>query len=212
LCDYADTLISSILADTIVPLLSGRELREITFQESQHTLQIGQFRAFDLFGDGSFYLLDTPGHAIGHLAGLARTSPDTFIFMGGDLCHHGGAIRPSEYMPLPKEIHFDAFSHFEVESCPGSVFEFLQKSRGRKPDQPFFEPAFGHDIPLAMETIRKAQVPDAEDNVLFIYAHDPTIRGVADMFPEDVNDWLAKGLGDALRWKFLEDFKDAVKV
>jgi len=189
----------------------GRELREITFQEAQNVLQIGEFRAFDLFRDGSFYLFDTPGHAIGHLAGLARTTPDTFIMMGGDLCHHGGAIRPSEYKPLPKEIRLNAFSHFQGGFCPGSTFEALQDSQGRKPDQPFFEPAYGADIPHAIETISKVQVPDADDNVMFIYAHDASIKGVVDMFPAEVNDWKAKGWGDKIFWRFLEDFKDAVK-
>ncbi len=68
-------------------------MREIDFQEP---LTIGSFSAVDFFGDGSFYLLNSPGHAIGHMSGLARTStnPDTFIFMGGDLCHHGGQMRP----------------------------------------------------------------------------------------------------------------------
>ena len=37
----------------------GRNLREITFEEGN--LKIGKFRAMDYFGDGSFYLLDTPG-------------------------------------------------------------------------------------------------------------------------------------------------------
>ena len=36
----------------------GRNLREISFSES---LEIGGCRAVDYFGDGSFYLLDTPG-------------------------------------------------------------------------------------------------------------------------------------------------------
>lgn len=180
----------------------------MNFEQSHNVLQIGGFRAFDLFGDGSFYLLDTPGHAIGHLAGLARTTSDTFILMGGDLCHHGGAIRPSEYKPLPKEIHLDAF---RGGFCPGSAFAAVQENRGRRPDQPFFEPAFGHDIPSAIETIAKAQEPDAQDNVLFIYAHDPSIMGVVDLFPKEANDWQAKGWREKLFWKFLEDFRDAVK-
>ncbi|KAF3002588.1 hypothetical protein E8E13_008282 [Curvularia kusanoi] len=52
---------------------ANRELREISFDTE---LKIGQFPAFDYFGDGSFYLLDSPGHAIGHLCGLARTTTD----------------------------------------------------------------------------------------------------------------------------------------
>jgi glyoxylase-like metal-dependent hydrolase (beta-lactamase superfamily II) len=67
-----------------------REFVEITFQDG---FKLGQFRAFDYFGDGSFYLLDAPGHAVGHLCGLARTTPDTFVFMGGDICHHNSVGR-----------------------------------------------------------------------------------------------------------------------
>jgi hypothetical protein len=37
---------------------SGRNLREISFSDD---FKIGSFRAHDFFGDGSFYLLDTPG-------------------------------------------------------------------------------------------------------------------------------------------------------
>ncbi|KAL2144222.1 hypothetical protein VTI28DRAFT_9433 [Corynascus sepedonium] len=38
-------------------------------------LSIGRFRALDYFNDGSFYLLDTPGHATGHISALARVTP-----------------------------------------------------------------------------------------------------------------------------------------
>jgi glyoxylase-like metal-dependent hydrolase (beta-lactamase superfamily II) len=66
--------------------LEGREVREIGFPSSDKGFKIGRFRAMDYFGDGSFYLLDTPGHTVGHICGLARTSaaPDSFVFMGGD--------------------------------------------------------------------------------------------------------------------------------
>lgn len=37
----------------------GREVKEIDFQTTD--LRLGQFRAMDFFGDGSFYLLDAPG-------------------------------------------------------------------------------------------------------------------------------------------------------
>lgn len=37
----------------------GRPLRQIEFDDSSIT--IGQFKATDYFGDGSFYLLDSPG-------------------------------------------------------------------------------------------------------------------------------------------------------
>lgn len=70
---------------------AGRELVEVGFKGDG--LRIGRFRAVDWWGDGSFYLLDTPGHAVGHLCGLARVRAEegegegdgdgAFVFMGG---------------------------------------------------------------------------------------------------------------------------------
>lgn len=37
----------------------GRSVREISFDDTGFIL--GNFRAMDFFGDGSFYLLDSPG-------------------------------------------------------------------------------------------------------------------------------------------------------
>ena len=44
----------------------GREIFEIDF-ENEGGLSIGGFRAVDFFGDGSFYLLDTPGVSLAFL-------------------------------------------------------------------------------------------------------------------------------------------------
>lgn len=84
---------------------SGRNLREISFKGSQ-TTRIGRLPAFDYFGDGNLYLLDSPGHAVGHLCGLVRTThgPDTFILLDGDVCHYAGIFRPSRYLPVPESI------------------------------------------------------------------------------------------------------------
>ncbi|KAK5075253.1 hypothetical protein LTS08_001664 [Lithohypha guttulata] len=197
----------------------GRELMEIGFDEEQ-ALTIGQFRAYDYFGDGSFYLLDTPGHAVGHLAGLARTtnSPSTFILMGGDLTHHAGEIRPSPGLPIPSSIPVDDIPTLAARlscgsSCPGAIFESMQETRGRKPASttPFFEPAMGKDIPLAIKTIEKTQIADADENILYIFAHDSKIRGVVDLFPSSANNWKQKGWRQKLLWRFLEDFEVAAQ-
>ena len=185
-------------------------MRELSFEGSD-VLTIGKFRAVDLFGDGSFYLLDTPGHAVGHLAGLARTTSDTFVFMGGDLCHHGGEIRPSEHLPLPEKVHLKAFSHFPGGFCPGSELEALQKSRSRAVNEPFCDPNMGLDIPQAISTIKKAQEADGDPNVLFIYAHDASLRTNVDLFPKNANDWKKKGWREKILWHFLGDFESALK-
>ena len=197
----------------------GRELHEITFTET-NALEIEPFRAYDYFNDGSFYLLDTPGHAVGHLAGLARTTtnPDTFIFMGGDLTHHSGELRPSPLMPLPSSIPASYISalcqHLSyTTACPGSIFEDIQTTRERSPatTTPFFDPTMGKDIPLAIETIKKTQQADADENVWYVFAHDAKLRGVADFFPRSANEWKQRGWREKLLWKFLEDFEVAAR-
>lgn len=65
----------------------GRDVIEVPFNDQLH---IGKFQAYDYFGDKSLYILDVPGHAVGHIAALVRTTPDTFIFLGGDTCHFTG--------------------------------------------------------------------------------------------------------------------------
>lgn len=41
----------------------------------------------DFFADGSVYIVDSPGHLIGHVNLLARTSPSKWVYLGGDCCH-----------------------------------------------------------------------------------------------------------------------------
>jgi len=51
---------------------------------------VGPFpRAFDFYGDGSLYIVDSPGHLAGHVNILARTSSDgAWIYLAGDSAHH----------------------------------------------------------------------------------------------------------------------------
>jgi hypothetical protein len=78
---------------------------------SSTDLQIGPFPATDFYGDGSPYILDTPGHWPGHICTLARTTSDTFVYLGGDMCHFPGHFRPSEDIPLPDTIPSSALLH-----------------------------------------------------------------------------------------------------
>lgn len=188
-------------------------MREVDFEQESAT-RIGQFRAIDLFGDGSFFVLDTPGHAVGHLSAIARTTsnPDTFIFLGGDLCHNGGEIRPSKHIQLPKEIRVEIPDQMSPWICPGAELEAVNQSRSRAPDQPFFDPNMGLDIEEAIRTIVKAQDADADENVLFIYAHSQAVRRHTDLFPLKANDWKKKGWREKMFWDFLKDFKQAVEA
>ncbi|KAK2029120.1 metallo-beta-lactamase superfamily protein [Colletotrichum zoysiae] len=194
----------------------GRVVREIVF-DSHDGPKVGRFDAFDFFGDGSFYLLDAPGHAVGHMCALARTDavrgPDgqiesSFVFMGADACHHMGVLRPSPWQPLPPSETLQQLLRHGHDSgfCPG----LLEAWTARPSTAPFFEvnapgPIFP-DGPSSLASVGKIQELDALDNVLVVMAHDLSLQGVLPLFPEKVNGWAQSGIKTDTRWLFCKDF------
>lgn len=181
----------------------------------------GVQRALDFFGDGSFFLIHTPGHTLDHLGGLVRTTtnPDTFIFLGGDLLHHGSELRPSPYLAYPDTLPRAALDAIKarVPGCPGhglgpEMFPNLNVKNNRSEDEPLFDPMVAEDLGLAIKTIKEVQMADVQDNVFFIWAHDTGIQGLVDQFPKKANDWKANGWREKLTWAFLEDLVPAALI
>lgn len=219
----------------------GRRLREISFAE-ESKLVLGRCDAVDFFGDGSFYLLDTPGHAVGHLCGLARTtaassSPEeekgeeeeaTFIFLGGDCAHHGGQFRPTPYLPLPETLSPSplprTMHHPGNNVCPGALFadiHRLRPSSSSSSSSCFTEPFFlaaesaAHDVAAARDSIAKMAEFDAHENILTILAHDHMMLDVVGgaTFPgARANGWKGWGWREKGLWRFLGDFGEAVEM
>jgi glyoxylase-like metal-dependent hydrolase (beta-lactamase superfamily II) len=183
----------------------NRELREIIFDQR---LQIGPFKAFDFFGDGSLYLLDTPGHAIGHMAALARTEKESFVFLGGDCAHHCGVFRPTPYLPMPETVSDPR--HPEV-TRRGS--DFINIHPYHSPVSPFYEPAthIAADIQQNLRDIKGMQIFDADPNVLTMLAHDSSFLELFEghFFPQKINNWKELGMKEKAMWRFLKDFKVA---
>ncbi|KAJ5521066.1 hypothetical protein N7463_001519, partial [Penicillium fimorum] len=191
----------------------GRRLIELDF--SDECIKIGGMNAYDYFGDGSFYLLDAPGHAIGHLCGLVRTTtiPDTFIFLAGDAVHHAAELRPSEHLPIP-----NAISPHPIDSlvstgsfCPGHILEDLQISRGLSPGTPFFNPMAGYSPADIISTLSNVQNADCTDNIFVIFSHDTHVSKIVDLFPLSLNQWKLEGWGELAKWKFLQDFESVIR-
>lgn len=194
----------------------GRNLREISFTNSK--LVLGRCNALDFFDDGSFFLLDTPGHAIGHMCALARTStdPDTFIFMGGDCAHHGGEIRPTPYLPIPNSIDPSPIPRIHSGVCPGSLFASIHRLHPEKsPAEPFLlaNSNGASDVVAARDSVIKLGEFDGHDNVFTILAHDNTVLDVVGKFPHKrANDWKKKGWREKTLWRFLGDFGPAIEA
>lgn len=47
----------------------------------------------DLFGDGSLYIVDSPGHLPGHINLLAHVGEDRWVYLAGDACHDRRIMR-----------------------------------------------------------------------------------------------------------------------
>ncbi|KAL9122373.1 MAG: hypothetical protein Q9187_001073 [Circinaria calcarea] len=154
----------------------------------------------------------------GICARLARTStsPDTFILMGGDVSHHGGQFRPTEYVPLPQELKPNPLDRHSSHPCPGSVFEAVHWKN--KVDEPIFEAAnledgkgASEDFQGAMESIGELVEVDGQDHVFTVVAYDKSLLGIVEFFPAKANQWKEKGWMKG-RWAFLGDFKEAVEA
>ncbi|KAK3998215.1 beta-lactamase-like protein [Cladorrhinum sp. PSN332] len=212
----------------------GRELVELDFEDGGNkekkykTLKIGRFDALDYFGDGSLHLLDSPGHAVGHLCALARVQAESggnskFVFLAGDAFHHPGEIRPSRYLPIPESIEPSPFGSVgccggsSSSSCPGTIFDEVLRREKRPEGSAFYSPArlekdsFHHDVDELAVTVEKVQEADCQDEILVCAAHDESLLQVVDFFPNGtLNEFAEKGWAKKARWRFLSDFGRAV--
>ena len=197
--------------------IQGRHVREIGFTSSSaHHCRIGRFDAFDFFGDGSFYLLDAPGHSVGHMIGMARVTAadgpdgqDSYVLMGADACHHPGVLRPTEYLPIPTLVEPSPIQQWSA--CPGDWLQHLHPHGSAT--EPFLSvsPVLFPEFDAAMDTVKKIQELDAVDNILVILAHDETLKKHIKLFPHRINDWMSTEVAAQTRWLFCGDFEASIK-
>ncbi|KAL8856492.1 MAG: hypothetical protein Q9178_006891 [Gyalolechia marmorata] len=169
---------------------ADRQLREISFD---FDLTIGGYKALDYFGDGSFYLLDSPG------------------------------FRPSHTLPLPSIITPSPLPHLYPTACPGSLFIPIHRlydpsARTTATDLPTNQPFFlstadgAHDLDQCRDSVRKMSAFDGKENVLVMIAHDAQMLDVVTCFPKGkANQWKAEGWKGKGAWQFLGDVEEAVK-
>ncbi|KAH8977398.1 hypothetical protein EDB86DRAFT_3055543 [Lactarius hatsudake] len=201
-------------AETLHEAFEGREVTELDFGSSASNLKIAGLRAIDWFDDGSFYLLEAPGHTANHIMALARTSADKFVLLAGGTAHHGGEIRPTTLTPLPDTISPSPFEPpTSASSCPSSLFQSIHPSPESFRTTPFYEVAAHHiDDPVARRaTLDAVMAFDASPDVLVILSHDASLLEVLEFFPKDLAGWEKQpSRKDIGRWRFLKDFRKGV--
>ncbi|KAJ3729665.1 beta-lactamase-like protein [Lentinula raphanica] len=122
----------------------GRSVRYLEFKETlpfeSHSKYLPSYfkKTNDFFGDGSFLLIDAPGHFPGHLAALARvtgsigpsevedsSSPnlETYILLAGDCCHDRQC-----YTVVPPNLDIRQISeanHDDIEEARATVASLI---------------------------------------------------------------------------------------
>ncbi|KAJ6512906.1 beta-lactamase-like protein [Mycena sanguinolenta] len=189
---------------------AGRTVQKIDF--STANLTFSGMKAIDYFGDGSFYLLNTPGHLPGHLSALARVTPTTFISLGGDAFHHVGEARPrpnfQKNFPCPAHLLEEAKTsistdYFWSPDSSDGAFDMLSRAQqlfavSDLPDSFYTDPV------TAQISLEKLATFDADPNIFVVVAHDISLRATIPYYPAYLNDWQKSGLKEQTVWSFID--------
>jgi glyoxylase-like metal-dependent hydrolase (beta-lactamase superfamily II) len=103
-------------------LYNGTDLRKPEW------IGLGAFdRAYDVFEDGSAYIIDAPGHSAGHQMMLVRTTSagddSTFVLLAGDCFHHPDLLQNPQRTARPP------YSKESMHSEPEIAIESIWRTR-----------------------------------------------------------------------------------
>ncbi|KAJ7604147.1 hypothetical protein FB45DRAFT_957998 [Roridomyces roridus] len=188
---------------------AGHNITEVDFSNTK--LSFSGLPAIDFFGDGSFYLLNTPGHALGHMSALARVTPTTFISMGGDTFHHVAEARPfpdfQHNFPCPGDLVASARSTISTDffwspRTHNGSFDIPSRAQpllsiSDLPDSVYVDPS------TAAVSLEKIATFDADEDILVLVAHDASAAGSLPYFPASLNGWKKAGLKKEIVWNFV---------
>ncbi|KAJ7777353.1 beta-lactamase-like protein [Mycena metata] len=203
---YPQVASASLLASDF----AGRTVTKVDFAAAN--LSLGSLKAVDYFGDGSFYLLDTPGHLPGHLTALARVTPTSFLHLGGDSFHNAGELRPRP--ELLKNFPCPAHLLHEAKAAISTDYFWSPKSREGVFDLHSRAQQFlvGSDLPTSLIaspitagiSVDKIAGFDADADFFVIAAHDVSLRDSIPYFPATLNNWKALNLKEKVVWNFVD--------
>ncbi|KAJ7464092.1 hypothetical protein FB451DRAFT_1042583 [Mycena latifolia] len=188
---------------------AGHNVTELNFNTTK--LTFSGMKAIDYFGDGSFYLMETPGHLPGHISALARVTPTSFVALGGDVFHHAGEARPrpafQKNYPCPSHLLEETKTSISTDyfwSPKSREGAFDMHSRAQQllavsdlPDSFYADPV------TAQVSLEKIATFDADPDFFVIIAHDMSLVSSLPYFPASLNNWKASHLKEKTVWNFV---------
>ncbi|PMD46144.1 hypothetical protein L207DRAFT_450401 [Hyaloscypha variabilis F] len=112
------------------PSLRSFSLRELPPTDAEAWKPLGPFpHTYDFLGDGSFYIIDAPGHMQGNLAALCRVRTKTqewkWVLLGGD-CAHCNLFTYWPDVPFGK-MPVELFPSGTLHECGDTARETIQR-------------------------------------------------------------------------------------
>ncbi|KAJ7654510.1 beta-lactamase-like protein [Mycena polygramma] len=189
---------------------AGHQITRIDFTAAN--LTFSGLKAIDYFGDGSFYLLNTPGHLLGHMTALARVTPTSFIALGGDTFHNAGQARPRPQLqinfPCPAHLLEEtrtsiSTDYFWSPHSQDGAFDMLSRAQQFLAISDLTN-SFYADPVTSQVSLEKVATFDADPDIFVLVAHDASLRSSIPYFPESLNSWKASLLKEKTAWSFLD--------
>ncbi|KAK6849023.1 hypothetical protein PG995_012856 [Apiospora arundinis] len=113
----------------------------------------GFSHTLDLYGDGSVYVVDSPGHIYGHVNLLVRTGEGEYVYLGGDCCHDPRILAgEKEFAEYPdsqggvRSVHTDTAL---ARATLGNIRTFAEAAIGPQGSKIQVEVVVAHDAAWA---------------------------------------------------------------
>ena len=128
------------------------------------------------------------------LARVTDAPTPSYVLLAGDVAHHPAILRPSPLMPLPSTRRESLPDPLKPVGFPSYTHPFLHPGSN----------AHAHDA-LAVLTLQGLLAFDGRDDVLLVLAHDSSLGGVVQTFPQEMNKWMTSAWKEKAFWAFLDD-------
>lgn len=137
--------------------------------------------------------------------------------MCGDLAHSPTMFRPTELLPLPRELQPSPFGtesplNIRRDICLGALFtDYVHPDHSNHTPFRRIKDGLPYDTEKARDAVKALQQFDADDKIMVILAHDSTLLPYLRFWPHEANGWHGANWKDLSRWEFLKQLTDTVK-